>query len=112
VHRPLNGEEYRNVSSTIGSPNETFNNLSTKDQDKYFGKENAKEIRAGESVQTVVNRQSSGMSFGRRLPAKTAITQQNGAQLRDVMKQAGGDRARAQQLLRDRGIIRPQVNPN
>jgi hypothetical protein len=112
VHRPLNSDEYKGVNLLAGGPDQTFKNLSTADQDKYFGKAEAAEIRGGKSVQKSINRKQAGMSYGRRPPTSgTALSEQNHAQLRDVLKQSGGDREKAIGLLRERGVVKPRVNP-
>jgi hypothetical protein len=63
VHAPMSKADFRDFSVPAeASPKQVFDNLSEANQNKYFGKVQADEIRNGRSVTSSVNRSEAGMS--------------------------------------------------
>ncbi|MCZ2261395.1 hypothetical protein [Isoptericola sp. QY 916] len=101
----------------VDDPYQAFNAMSEADQDRAFGKANAQAIRDGADISQVVNARRGMTANGNFTTEGTSRRGNAGAGLKRsqrrmtpelIYKQAGGDRERALQLLREHGYVLPR----
>lgn len=105
-HRPVTYAEKRRGDFTAPSNvNEWLKTLSEKEQNRYFGKKAAEDIRGGMDFDKAINSNQGMNARGNRRNRKSGISELNSKHLDYAMAQAGGDRGKAVQYLRDVGLI-------
>ncbi|MFC4006631.1 hypothetical protein ACFOY2_05325 [Nonomuraea purpurea] len=100
---------------SISSPRDLFEQMSEADQDRRFGKAGAEAVRLGADLGQVVNARRGMQTAGGRIVTTTGATRRGAAGRRlrgqvrlmpeQILKDAGGDRDQAIEMLRRHGFI-------